>query len=516
MNDDELEARLRGDLRDAADRPLPDALARAALQLPERERAGRPAWWTRALGGVALAGAAVVAAVAVLSILPSISRPAASPPLYGSVEPSAPARSAAPTAPTTSPPPSVAIQTGPFIWRRLDAAQFDGVTLDALVGRPDGTLLGLGRAQLIVPDAGPGWSTTVWQSSDGAAWARVPGSGSLTAGTTGWNAVALAVVRTASGYVAVGMDQQSDGSSANAAAWYSADGAHWERAAVADPDGRAMDNVVATGAGLVALGESGYTFHAGMGTGTAVWTSSDGRSWSRVPAAEAPPLGTRLSSVIADPSGGFLAAAASEYLGATTETVKPVNDGVWRSRDAVHWSPVAGSPLGVASMAVRGDTVVAVGSGGRDLSQPALAWTWAGGGAWTESVLPFPPDLPQGVGLGATLVVRGGPGLLAVGQRADGADASSLVVWSSSDGVTWAADSLPAPLATAVLHAFPLGRRVLVVGVAQPDTGPVPVAWSVGTTAYLPPIPRQSPGSTDPGVTGASDVPCAGGNPCGP
>ena len=488
MNDSELEDRIRADLHAAAEQPVPDGLARRARTIARTERrTPERRWWPRVLGGVAVAGAAVVVVAVVASLLPPRPSPTAStlptPTPIASLSASGqPSAATSPSAEATAPSPSAGapgtIQSGLFVWRPIDTTQMGGVSLDAIVARPDGSLLGLGRASLVVSDASAGWSTTVWQSSDGADWTRVPGARAFSAKTPGWNAVVLAAARIQSGYVAVGMDQQGDASSANASAWYSADGDHWSRATVADPAGRTMDQVLATTSGLVALGEAGYSFHAGMGLGTAIWTSADGRSWSRVPAAAAPPLGTRLSSVAAAPGGGYLAAAEQEYTGATTEQVKPLAAGVWRSTDAIHWAPVEGSPLGVASIALRGSTVVAVGSGRpADLSQPALAWHEAGGAKWSGGPLPAPSGLPSGVGLGATLVVDGISGMLAIGERTDGADATSLVVWSSADGTTWTADSLPAPLATAISHVFPVRGSELVVGTAQPDSGPVPVMW---------------------------------------
>lgn len=501
-NERELEARIRADLRASAGQPVPDRLVRFASTIPTTHRRARSrAWWPRAAGSLAAAAAAVVAVALVASLAsprsgPTDSRPSAPnantsavptgvAPTASNGRPASPSPSGqASTTPSASPAPTGATLTGPFAWRPLDTTQMGGVTLDAVVARPDGSLLGLGRASLVVSDAGPGWSTTIWQSADGASWTRVPGATTFTARTQpkptiGWNAVAIAAARTSTGYVAVGMDQAGDGSSADASAWYSADGVHWSRATVADGTGRTMDQLLVTASGLVALGEAGYTFHAGMGTGTAVWTSVDGRSWARVPAAQAPPLGTRLWHALPAPGGGYLAAATQEYLGATTESVKPLTAGVWRSADGVHWSPIAGSPLGVASLAVRGDTVVAVGSGGSDLSQPALAWTWAGGKTWPGGALPTPSALPSGVSLGATLVTGAPSGMLAIGQRSDGDTATSLAVWSSPDGVAWTASIVPAQLATAVVLAVPVHGSILVVGEAQPDTGPVPVMWLV-------------------------------------
>jgi len=75
-----------------------------------------------------------------------------------------------------------------------------------------------------------------------------------------------------------------------------------------------MDQVVATDSGFIAIGEAEYDFHAGFGAGTAIWTSSDGRTWTRLADKAAPPRGTRLQSVVAG-IAQFLAMAALLIVG---------------------------------------------------------------------------------------------------------------------------------------------------------------------------------------------------------
>ncbi|HEY5629254.1 MAG TPA: YCF48-related protein [Candidatus Limnocylindrales bacterium] len=78
MNDRDLEARVRADLQAAAQRPVPEALARRAVMVAQAtRRPARQRWWPPAVGLAAALGAVIVVAI-VASALPSRSSPAAS------------------------------------------------------------------------------------------------------------------------------------------------------------------------------------------------------------------------------------------------------------------------------------------------------------------------------------------------------------------------------------------------------------------------------------------------------
>jgi hypothetical protein len=378
-------------------------------------------------------------------------------------------------APSSAPIPS-AFASGLFDWIPVDASQLGGAGLDAVTTMTDGRLLGIGRPLMTAPGHDT-FDSSFWVSPDGRTWSRMPGSAPLAASTAGWSGAALDVARVGSGYVAVGMDQAGDASGANASAWFSADGAHWTRAAVADGLGRTMDQIIATKDGLVALGEAGYTFHAGFGSGTAIWTSTDGRSWARVPAKDAPPLGTRLYGAIRVGDGYLAMAEFEAALGSGQDQEKPVTAGVWRSTDAVHWQAIAGTPLGMRAIVATSDGLIGVGSGQAMNPTPGLAWQSADGSTWTSAPLPTPGALSGGAGLDALTVVNASSGLLAVGERSD--DPYTMVAWSSPDGRSWTAADLPVAPGTTFDHAFAFNGGVLVVGETHPDTGSVPVMWLV-------------------------------------
>jgi hypothetical protein len=512
MTDDELEKAVRAGLRAAAQQPAPDSLVARAAAIPRTTaRAVARPRWVQFAGGIAAAAAAVVVLALAVSLLPLGTGPVAtgtpSPTSSVSAAPKGSAAASpvvtaeASTAPSISAAPNPgAFQSGGFTWTLVGGDQFGGASLDTVTATHDGGWLGFGRAQPTVTDYDGGPDSSVWVSSDGESWSRSPGSSVLAATTKGWNAVALDVARVSGGYMAVGMDQAGDASGANASAWYSTDGAHWTRAVVADRAGRTMDQLIVTKDGLVALGEARYSFHAGMGDGTAIWTSSDGRSWTLLPAKDGPPVGTRISRVIAT-ADGYLAIAAFEYGWGPSAGVsrQPVTAGIWRSADAIHWTPVAASPVGVADLGVvgSGSTLVAVGSGGGDLSQPALAWQSSDGGrTWSDGSLPTPPGLAAGVAAGVMRVVSASSGLLALGELTD--DYNTMVAWSSPDGVAWSTEPLTLPQATTLENALVLDGAVLIEGETLTDTGSVvPETWLVTpvarTSPPTAPAPAESP-----------------------
>jgi hypothetical protein len=376
-------------------------------------------------------------------------------------------------------PPTIAPATlGGYRWTPVDPVQFGGVGLEAVTSTADHGLLAAGD-WLLTAEAPDGTSRhpTVWSSTDGAIWSRLPDSPAFGSHRNGWDEVVLDIVPSGSGFVAVGIEQQNDSSNADAAAWISPDGTTWTRATVRDGIGRTMEQVLATDGGFVAIGEARYDFHAGFGAGTAIWTSSDGRKWTRIPDKEGPPPGTRLGGVVAG-TGEFLASATSEVgQGAEDKNPRrPLIDGIWRSTDAIQWEPIPGSPLGAGGLVRLTDGFAAIGSSntGGGVSHP-LAWRSTDGHAWIEVVLPRPAAVPTGTSIYGTRLASGAAGLLAFGARDDD---FSTVGWSSSDGAAWA---LLDP--TAILHGATIDRSytangsILLLGDRSTASAIEPVAW---------------------------------------
>jgi hypothetical protein len=193
------------------------------------------------------------------------------------------------------------------VWTSVDGLTWTRVPHDReIFGSP--TALGFGM--ISVTAGGPGlvavgaWpeapriSAKVWTSVDGLTWTRVPDD---EAGFDGVH-VPLSVTAGGPGLVAVGLD------GAGAGVWTSVDGFHWVQVpddeaifsatygSDSAPDSRvyqpppegaglAMNEVIAVGDGLVAVGGPTYNYRGPRDgdLGAAVWTSPDGITWSRVP-----------------------------------------------------------------------------------------------------------------------------------------------------------------------------------------------------------------------------------------
>jgi hypothetical protein len=193
------------------------------------------------------------------------------------------------------------------VWTSVDGLTWTRVPHDReIFGSP--TALGFGM--ISVTAGGPGlvavgaWpeapriSAKVWTSVDGLTWTRVPDD------EAGFDEgqVPLSVTAGGPGLVAVGLG------GAGAGVFTSVDGFHWVQVpddeaifsatygSDSAPDSRvyqpppegaglAMNEVIAVGDGLVAVGGPTYNYRGPRDgdLGAAVWTSPDGITWSRVP-----------------------------------------------------------------------------------------------------------------------------------------------------------------------------------------------------------------------------------------
>ena len=261
-------------------------------------------------------------------------------------------------------------------WTRVphDEAAFGGEGFQGMwgvaVGGPG--LVGVGYS-----DNGADWDAAVWTSADGLTWSRVPHDGSVFGGPS--EQVMVRVAAGGPGMVAIGWD--FSGGDEDAAVWTSTDGLTWTRVAhdevvFGGAAGQEMRAITAGGPGLVIVGSD----MSGGDLDAAVWASSDGLTWSRVPHDEA---------ALGGPD-------AQEM-----------------------WGVVAGGP-----------GVVAVGHDQSGEEWDAAVWTSADGLTWSrvphdESVFGGPGDQWM-VG-----VTAGGPGLVAVGQETVSVTDQNAAVWLS-------------------------------------------------------------------------------------
>lgn len=316
-----------------------------------------------------------------------------------------PSPSPSPAPATASPRPTseVAIE-----WLTGDSestfSAFDLISGATTVG---GTLVAVGE------DGSGVGGPAAWLSVDGSLWQR-------TAAIPGGREAAIEDVTVGpAGLVAVGYSFADEGT--RPMVWVSHDGIEWRAIDDADLRRGQMSAVAANALGYVALG-----FDPDTDEGLA-WTSRDGRDWSTalsVPSFEVQPS---VNDVVAL-GDGFLA------YGSTSGNERAA---LWTSFDGREWQLVAGFPASPSStvnaVAASGTRLVAVGASYLERGTMALAWTSVDGLVW-QRVLDL-DAFEEGEMLG---VVPLGTGFLAVG-RAGGDEREDLraAVWSSPDGLSW-------------------------------------------------------------------------------
>ncbi|HSH23418.1 MAG TPA: hypothetical protein VK975_05075 [Acidimicrobiales bacterium] len=349
--------------------------------------------------------------------------------------------------------PEPRVEVGPALgWMRVTGQ-------DALGGP------GEQRLEAVVPAGGEGWLAVgsmageggeadgaVWRSPDGLEWATVPATGLAGPGEQRL----LDVAAGPAGIVAVGHEGES------AAVWTSTDGGGWERVPHDEGifGGQGAQQVQAVAA---EPGEGGGWVAVGSDTGAAegdavVWRSPDGTSWERV--------------VDDTGLGGPGAQAAFDVLaGLGRLTAVGVTDGsatAWGSADGGPWLPVP-LPGSATANGVTSDEVGALLVVGSAVSADLDAGVWrsAGGGSWErqegdELVGPLDQE--------ATAVARGEELAVAVG-RSNLGGGDDAAVWSSADGLTWVRSTHDEEL-------FGGDQAQRMLDVAVQGTTAVAVGWS--------------------------------------
>jgi len=317
------------------------------------------------------------------------------------------------------------------VWTSSKATRWERVPSDAFVNSGEERMDGIAVVDGLVVAVGAevtGGDTdaAAWTSSDdGSTWQRVdpPTSGLHGLG----NQLMHRVVRVPEGLVALGHD--ANGESIDAFVWKSGNGTEWTRlnapsfggpgheemfdaatlraelvavgfltteagdqdAAVwvesgggwsrfdQEPLGGLGDQqinaVLPAGPGLVAVG----TDDSGGDLDAAVWTSSDARTWTRVPHLEATfgGRGAQRMSALCLFDSTIIAAGYSETASGDS------NGAIWLSTDGTNWTrqgPIASSPLGgqgrqrINALVVLGQKLVAVGSETRALDDQGAVW----------------------------------------------------------------------------------------------------------------------------------------------
>lgn len=246
-------------------------------------------------------------------------------------------------------------------WRRASVGgggeEGRPMALESVAGNAD-RLLSLGWVTLSANDADR--RSLLWTSTDGGlTWERIPDDGVPSR--------LHAVVAGGPGFVAVGNANPSnaglpDVDPPHAAVWISSDGRAWERL----PDEAAfrlarMSAIAERDGLLVAAGAA----REGEDDVPAIWRSSDGRRWSRIE------LSSSSGAIedIAAGADGFVAVGSSGRTGLLATA--------WRSADGLSWEPETIDPTGgsaATSVAVNPAGLVAIGTSTEFIDVPGFVW----------------------------------------------------------------------------------------------------------------------------------------------
>jgi hypothetical protein len=202
-----------------------------------------------------------------------------------------------------------------------------------------------------------------WISPDGLTWQRASDSGDL------HDARVVSLTAGGPGLVAVGQAGPAD-RPGPVVVWTSTDGLAWHRIpdAALFHDARVRSVAVVPGIGLVAVGDS-LNGNSGV-----VWTSSDGLAWARVPDSAVfgrPGIQVRMYDVTAGPHGAVA-------VGTVTAGIQYGEAAVWTSADGKSWTRLPDGPefldTEINGATIWDGRIVAVGDRGAPDAYQATAW----------------------------------------------------------------------------------------------------------------------------------------------
>ena len=291
----------------------------------------------------------------------------------------------------------------------------------------------------------------VWTSTDGMAWQRTSagdlvdtGAESAVSGlaTTGPEIGMFDVAAGAPGIVAIGYAARPDMA---ATIWFSSDnGASWERVRIGDVGSTRVNAIAWDGSQFVIVGEDRSLWDGTLeatdkaAVRAAVWTSTDGYNFTRVPHAAALDVGGvidtmngpsagGMSDVVAGP-GGLVAVGSVCSADPGAWDPVPCSPMAWTSTDGISWERATAMQsaddqavidAGLTEVAASDDRYVAAGGN--------WVLTSTDGRTWARS---------------AYLDVVGWGPLAIIGDRIFASTGYGVKVSSSSDGANWLAVQL--------------------------------------------------------------------------
>ncbi len=393
--------------------------------------------------------------------------PTGASPTSASAGPTAIANSPAPTmtpSPSSGPTP-VTTASG---WQRVGAQA-------ALTGVQASLVIWTGQRFLAAATLADG-SAAILDSSDGQTWHAQTGFGP--------GSQVLQLSAGPAGVLAVGVQD------ADARSWFSTDGLAWAAAPAAAALRPAashtirMNAAVPTPSGWLAVGEEDVSCTIDCGSWAAVqadaWTSINGLAWTREPASSA--LANAGMTGVVRGGPGFVAVGGAPDGVALTQG--PVHAVVWTSADGRAWSRIKDAPLfhspagtdaayGVTASAITtdGSRFVAVGNVATqgDVGS-ALAWWSIDGMSWQQAT----GDRFLYGQLRAVTSVPGG----FLGTGPSGPDSCLGGIWSSVDGRAWSCIAADPPFADFVAYGAAASSTIEVVLGNDAANGTGSIAWT--------------------------------------
>jgi hypothetical protein len=248
------------------------------------------------------------------------------------------------------PYPTVWTSTDGTAWTRIPVEQGEsiGPVLDVLV--TDHGIVATGAVTEPTQDGGTSSSPTVWLSGDGISWSRVWQGAAVRDAEFGSGPAAVVLALDPDGLIVGAGSAYNESGEGVAAVWVSSNAVDWIRV---DPESVEFASDAGHGAFMsdIVWGPTGFVAVGGDGSRAAVWTSTDGVTWARTDTGRAPIESAWPLTAIAALDGGYVAAGPDGHAEVLT---------LWTSTDGISWDRVQVLGEGNADAIVSTEVGIAV------------------------------------------------------------------------------------------------------------------------------------------------------------